>query len=55
MTIVIKNKTSKAEIKKLLEKVKSAPKTKSLRKVFGKFTIDGDAIEIQKELRNEWD
>jgi hypothetical protein len=55
MTIIIKNKTSKVELQKLLKKISKSNKKKSLRNVFGKFKIEGDALEIQKKLRNEWD
>jgi hypothetical protein len=54
MTIVIKNKTTKSEIKKILEKYTHVKKRKSLRNVFGKFNIEGDALEIQKKMRDEW-
>jgi len=55
MITIIKNKTTKKEVEKLLSKMDSLPKKKSLRKVYGIFPIKGDALEIQKQLRNEWD
>ena len=55
MTIVIKKKATKREVEKLLLKIDSLSKKKSLRNVYGIFEIKGDAVEIQKQLRNEWD
>lgn len=55
MTITIKSKTTKDEIIKLLSKLKKSKLKKSLRNVYGKFRIEGNAVTIQKELRNEWD
>ena len=55
MTIIIKNKTSKVEIEKLLSKLNKSKSKKSLRNVYGKFPIEGDALAIQKNMRNEWD
>ncbi len=55
MTIIIKKKATKKEVEKLLLKIDSLPKKKSLRNVYGVFAIEGDAVEIQKKLRNEWD
>ena len=54
MTIVIKNKTSRIEVERILLKLNKSNAKKSLRKVYGKYAIKGDAIAIQKELRNEW-
>jgi len=56
MTIVIKKGATKEEVEKLLLDVNKKPKKKkSLWNVYGKHTIEGDAVEIQKKLRNEWD
>ena len=55
MTIVIKSKTSKIEVEKILLKFSKSKSKKSLRNVYGKHFINGDAIAIQKKLRNEWD
>lgn len=55
MTIIIKNKTSKIELEKLLLKFAKSKSKKSLRNVFGKNTIKGDVLSIQKKMRNEWD
>lgn len=55
MTIVIKKKTSKKEVETLLLKLENPIKKKTLRNVFGLFPIEGDAVEIQKKMRNEWD
>ena len=42
-------------VEKLLLKLIKTKKKTGLRKYFGKFPIEGDAVEIQKKLRNEWD
>lgn len=55
MTIVIKKKTTKKEVESLLLKIDSLPKKKQLRNVFGIFPMKGNAVEIQKKIRNEWD
>jgi hypothetical protein len=56
MTIVIKKGTTKTEVAKLLLKLDKKPKKKkSLWNVYGQCAIEGDALEIQKRLRNEWD
>jgi hypothetical protein len=49
MTIVIKKKATKIEVEKLLSKIDSIPKKKSLRNGYGAFPIEGDAVEIQKK------
>jgi hypothetical protein len=54
MTIVIKKGTTKLEVEKLLLKLNKPNKNKGLRQFYGKFPIDGDALEIQKKLRDEW-
>ncbi|MGE6218270.1 hypothetical protein ACQKCH_00485 [Nubsella zeaxanthinifaciens] len=55
MTIVIKKKTSKKEIATILAQFENKASKKSLRNVYGIFEIKGDALAIQKTLRNEWD
>ncbi len=55
MTIIIKNNTSKLEVEKMLLKLNKSKAKKSLRNVYGKYLIEGDALIIQKKLRNEWD
>lgn len=55
MTVIIKNKTTKTEVEKILLKFAKSKSKKTLRNVFGKNTIQGDAISLQKILRNEWD
>jgi hypothetical protein len=55
MTIIIKSKPTKKEVEKILLKFNKPSKMKSLRNVYGKFPIEGDAVAIQKKLRNEWD
>ena len=58
MTIVIKKNTPKETIEKILLKISTLKKKKSLRKYFGKPIIDigeMDAVTYQKKLRNEWE
>ncbi|HTN19330.1 MAG TPA: hypothetical protein VL125_02600 [Pelobium sp.] len=55
MTIVIKKKTNKEEIATMLQRFKKTSPKKSLRSVYGILPIKGDAVAIQKALRNEWD
>ena len=53
MITIIKKGTSKAEVNMILQNIEAKPK-KTLKKFFGVLSIEGDAIEIQKKLRNEW-
>ena len=55
MTIIIKKRSTKIEIEKQLLKLEKPLIKKSLRNVFGIFPMIGDAVEIQKKMRNEWD
>lgn len=57
MIITIKKGATKEEIEKQLAKLKSKQekKKKSLWNVFGQCSIEGDAMEIQKKMRDEWD
>jgi hypothetical protein len=55
MTIVIKKKASKKEIATILQQFSNKSSKKSLRNVYGIFKIEGDALTIQKNLRDEWD
>lgn len=55
MTVIIRSKTSKVEVEKILLKFTKSRLKKSLRNVFGKNIIEGDAVSFQKKLRNEWD
>ena len=54
MTTIIKKGFSKEDVEIILNKIK-IKKSKSLRKYFGKLPIQGDAVRIQKNLRNEWE
>ena len=54
MVITIKKGATKEEVEKQLAKLKQNKQKQGLRKYFGKFPIDGDAVEIQKKLRDEW-
>jgi hypothetical protein len=50
MTVIIKKQTTKKEVEILLNKMSNTLKKKSLRNVYGKFPIEGDALEIQKKF-----
>ena len=54
MVITIKNGAIKEEIEKQLAKLKQNNQKQDLRKYFGTFPVEGDAVEIQKKLRDEW-
>jgi len=54
MTIVIKKKATKREIETILQQFKKKTAKKSLRTVYGIYPIEGDALSIQKALRDEW-
>ena len=53
MTTIIKKGFSKEDVEIILDKIK-IKKSKSLKKYFGILPIEGDAVAIQKNLRNEW-
>lgn len=55
MTIIINSKTTKKEFSEILKKITLKKNPKSLRKVFGTFIMEGNPVEIQKKMRNEWD
>lgn len=55
MTIIIKNSSDNAEVNILLKKLKESPKKQGLRKHFGLLKREIDGLELQKQLRNEWD
>ena len=55
MTVIIKSKTSKVEVERILLKFTKSKSKKTLRNVFGKNIIEGDAIYIKKKMRNDWD
>ena len=54
MIITIKKGATKEEVEKQLAKLKKNQKKQGLRKYFGKLPVEGDAVEIQKKLRDEW-
>ena len=54
MIITIKKGATKEEVEKQLAKLKQNQKKVGLREYFGKFPIEGDAVEIQRNLRDEW-
>lgn len=55
MTVVINKKTTKTEISNLLKEFKLKRNNKTLRTYFGALKLEGNVVEIQKKLRNEWD
>ncbi|MCA0366092.1 MAG: hypothetical protein LCH67_18790 [Bacteroidetes bacterium] len=55
MTIVVKNNSNQSEVDLILKKLKKTSKKQGLRKHFGLLKRDIDGLEVQKELRNEWD
>lgn len=55
MTVIIRKKTTKKEIETLLQQFKKKRSKKSLRSVYGIYKVKGDAVELQKKMRNEWD
>ncbi|GGD55208.1 hypothetical protein GCM10011514_19240 [Emticicia aquatilis] len=55
MTIVIKSNSKNTDVDLLLKKLKESPKKQGLRKHFGLLKRNIDGLELQKELRNEWD
>jgi hypothetical protein len=54
MTIVIKRKSGKKNISKLLKKAMSS-KGVDTRKYCGVIKLNRDPLTIQKELRDEWE
>ncbi len=54
MTLVIDKKLSEKEINIALEKMLKAKKTNGLKKHFGLSKPTIDALEFQKNARNEW-
>jgi len=56
MTTVIKQGSSKHVIKKILDELYSKKRTKGLdaHKFCGGLNLKKDPLEIQKELRDEW-
>lgn len=57
MTILINKNTTKKEFVKLLASIKRSKKTKGidLSKHCGVLKLKKDALQIQKEMRNEWE
>ncbi|WP_310555796.1 hypothetical protein [Flavobacterium sp.] len=55
MTLVINKKLTAKEIKSSLEKIIKKNKQVGLRKHFGLSKEKIDALEFQKQARNEWD
>jgi hypothetical protein len=56
MVTTLKKGISKTEILKIMKKVNANKNSKGVNtlKFCGKIQLNKDAIEIQKELRNEW-
>jgi hypothetical protein len=58
MTTVINKDATKEDAIKIIKEVKrkiSLKKTNVLKKHFGLSKLNIDAVEIQKEMRNEWE
>lgn len=54
MVTIIKSKTKKEKIEKLLLKAQKKINLLKASKYCGKLKLNGDPISIQKKLRNEW-
>jgi len=56
MVTTLKQGATKKNIKTILEKLKKElkPKGVDVYKYLGKISLQKDALDIQKELRNEW-
>jgi hypothetical protein len=56
MVTTLKKGTSKTDILKILKKVSANKNVKGVNtlKYCGKIKLPKDALELQKELRNEW-
>lgn len=56
MVTILKQGATKKNIKKILENLVNniKPKGVDVYKYCGKITLKKDALDIQKELRNEW-
>lgn len=57
MVTTLKNGATKKSIKRVLEKLAQNLKPKGVDtfKYLGKISLKKDALDIQKELRNEWE
>lgn len=55
MIVVIKERITKKETDALLQSFKKKNIKKSLRSVYGIYKVEGDAVELQKKMRDEWD
>ncbi len=53
MSVLITKKHSKKEIKELLGKIKPSKKGTNVRKFMGKLKWKGNALKVQRALRNE--
>jgi hypothetical protein len=54
MVLILKKGASKLEIKKI-EKQLNTLKSKDISKYCGKIKLKKDPLQIQKELRDEWE
>lgn len=54
MTIEIKEPVTKEKVQQAIEQFAKETGKKSLRKHFGKLKRNLDALDYQKQLRNEW-
>lgn len=55
MIVVIKERITKKETDALLQSFKKKNIKKSLRSVYGIYKVEGDAVELQKKMRDKWD
>ena len=57
MVTVLKQGTTKENIRILLKKISKKQKSKGIKahKYCGRIKLKEDALEIQKKLRNEWE
>ena len=53
MTVVVDKKLTKKERDKILNKMQSESKLFDAKKYFGKVKIQGDPLEIQRQMRDE--
>ena len=54
MTVLVTKKISKKELKKAITEMLESKKKQGLKKYFGTSVDKINAVEFQRELRNEW-
>jgi hypothetical protein len=55
MTVIIDKKTNKRSFEKLLKKINSNSSGLNTKKYCGSITLKESPLEIQKNIRSEWD